>query len=175
MNAKKLLLSLLVMWSSSLVAGSFTESAITMDDIAGAPTEINKEIVIRDGRKFTMHFDQAGIPRFHAVSMHGHISDHCVGEGDAQRFVSKTATLVVWVEKGPESFGSKVAGFDTLHWWLQDEKGASLWSYLVFEAAKATHVAPVFSKSSFHLTASAAKDATSAEKAFEIEISTVKN
>jgi hypothetical protein len=70
---------------------------------------------------------------------------------------SKSATLMTYIERGPNSRGSSIKGLDTLHYWLSAD-GHSTYSYFTFETIKAVHTSYGKKDGVFSIVASASEE-----------------
>lgn len=99
----------------------FTASPIaTADKMTAVPLTVEELIRAIDINmtKYEIEFDEVGT-----------ISLETKAIGNSQTYelatASKSATLVVYFEKNPNSAGSKASNFDTLHFWISNERGGT--------------------------------------------------
>ena len=100
--------------------------------------------------KYQIEFDEEGT-----------ISLETMGIGNSQTYQldtpSKSATLILYYEKGPNSAGSTVKGHDTLHFWISNERGGT-GAYLVFNKASAPITSAGFKDGVFRVVGFAGED-----------------
>ena len=70
---------------------------------------------------------------------------------------SKTATVTVYIQKGPKSAGSDVAGLSTLHFWLSSGV-ETINSYVAFEDKDAGYTTTECKDGVFRIIAKASKE-----------------
>lgn len=123
---KNLLLAIALLASSTLTMRAEDEFAsvpLTTDDL--------KNILELNVQKHRIDFENPG----HAIL---EIKASGTEKTVTIPISSKSATLVTYIERGPNSQGSSIKGEDTLHYWFSAE-GHSTYSNFTFETVKAKH------------------------------------
>lgn len=136
----------------SIVALFTSFCFVSAEEFSEVPAMIEelKDAINLNVSKYSIEFDEVGTIALEIEGPHNANTYKLTAP-------SKSATLTLYFEKGPNSFGSAIEGWDTLHFWIRNEHSSS-YSYLIFKGADARVTKAGFADGVFQVAAWPSED-----------------